>query len=83
MVFMGREPRLNLVLVAQRANAVPISVRSQASRIVTFLQTEPADVRALAERIGREHADEIAQLPELECLDWQAGGAVRRYRVHP
>lgn len=83
MVFMGREPRLNLVLVTQRANAIPVSIRSQASRIVTFLQTEPDDVRALAARIGKEYADEIISLPELECLDWQAGIGVRRYAVHP
>ena len=83
MVFMGREPQLNLVLVTQRANSIPIAIRSQASRIVTFLQTEPDDVRALAARIGREHGDAIAALPELECLDWQAGQGVRRYAVRP
>lgn len=83
MVFMGREPQLNLVLVTQRANSIPIAIRSQASRIVSFLQTEPEDVRALAARIGRDHAEAISTLPELECLDWQAGEGVRRYSVHP
>lgn len=83
MVFMGREPQLNLVLVTQRAHSIPVSIRSQTSRIVTFLQTEPDDVRALAARIGREHIDAIATLPELECLDWQAGEGVRRYAVRP
>jgi len=83
MIFMGREPMLNIVLVTQRANSVPISIRSQASRIVTFLQTEPEDVRALAARIGREYADEIPRLRELECLDWQAGQGVARYSVTP
>lgn len=83
MVFMGREPRLNLVLVTQRANSIPVGIRSQASRIVTFLQTEPADVRAISERIGRDYAEQILALPELECLDWQAGQGVRRYSVHP
>lgn len=83
MVFMGREPQLNLVLVTQRAHSIPVGIRSQASRIVTFLQTEPDDVRALATRIGRDRMDEIASLPELECLDWQAGQGVRRYAVRP
>lgn len=83
MIFMGREPQLNLILVTQRANSVPVGIRSQASRIVTFLQTEPDDVRALAARIGRERAEEIATLRELECLDWQAGQGIKRYSVRP
>lgn len=83
MVFMGREPQLNLVLVTQRANSIPVAIRSQASRIVTFLQTEPDDVRALAARIGRDRMEEIATLPELDCLDWQAGQGIRRYAVRP
>jgi hypothetical protein len=83
LIYMGREPQLNLILVAQRANSFPVGVRSQASRIVTFLQTEPSDVVALAQRIGGEYADEIKSLPLYECLDWQAGQGVRRYGVHP
>ncbi len=84
LVFMGREPQMNLVLVAQRLTSVPPDIRSQASRIVTFLQTEPDDVRALSNRIGdRERADEIRTLPFYTCLDWQAGKGISRYTVHP
>lgn len=82
IIFMGREPQLNLVLVAQRAMSIPIGIRSQASRIVVFGQTEPEDVRVLSERIGRQYRDEIPQLRVLECLDWQ-GGDVDRYSVRP
>lgn len=83
IVMMGREPKLDLVLVSQRAMAIPPDIRSQASRIVTFLQTEIADCKALSQKFGGEWEDEIRNLPELECLDWQAGAGVRRYRIRP
>lgn len=83
LVFMGREPRLNLVLVAQRAHRIPIDIRSQASRIITFSQTEPDDVRALCSRIGREHENAIRALPPLQCLDWKQGEGVATYTVRP
>lgn len=83
LIYMGREPQLNLVLVAQRAIAIPPDIRSQASRIVTFLQTEKADCRALADRFGGDYEDEIRSLQELQCLDWQAGAGVRSYSIKP
>lgn len=83
LIYMGREIGVDLVLVAQRANSIPIGIRSQASRIVSFLQTEPADVTALAQRIGREYAEQILTLARLECVDWQAGAGVRRYFIRP
>lgn len=80
-VFMGREPQLNLVLVAQRASRIPLDIRSQANRIVTFLQNDPADARAIAERIGIDYRDEVSQLPLHTCLDWAVGRGVDRYQV--
>lgn len=82
LVFMGRHQRVSLMFVAQRASKIPIDVRSQASRIISFRQTEPNDVYAITDRIGESCADEIAALPDLHCLDWN-GGAVRRYSVQP
>ena len=82
IIYMGREPQLNLVLVAQRIIAIPPDIRSQASRIVTFLQTEKADCRALADRFGGDYEDEIRALQPLHCLDWQAGNGVRSYAIH-
>lgn len=82
IIYMGREPKLNLVLCAQRMQAIPPDVRSQASRMVSFLQTETNDVRAFEERTGeqglREH---IRRLDYLECVDWEAGHDVRRYSI--
>lgn len=83
IVFMGREVGLDLVLVAQRAMRFPIDIRSQASRIITFAQSEPDDVKALCGRIGKQYAEEIISLPPLTCLDWKQGQGVKRYTVHP
>jgi hypothetical protein len=83
-IFMGSHIGVDRLFVAQRAASVPVDVRSQASRIVTFRQTEPNDVRAICERIGREYAEELPTLPKLECLDWEVeGGTLKRYSVHP
>jgi DNA helicase HerA-like ATPase len=82
LIFMGRHQSVNLVLIAQRAAKIPIDIRSQASRVITFRQTEPDDVAAIAERIGFDARDEIPALPDLHCIDWD-NGAVRRYPVRP
>lgn len=44
IVYRGRHERVSVVLIAQRPSSVHISARSQWNRIVTFRQTEPADV---------------------------------------
>lgn len=79
LVFMGRIQRVSLVLIAQRASKIPMDIRSQASRIITFRQTEPADVSALIDRIG-EDAETIPDLPPLTCIDWEEG-KVSRYSI--
>lgn len=84
LVFMGRHRRVNLVLVAQRATKIPIDIRSQANRIITFKQTEPNDVSALGERMGNNVENEIPSLQKLHCLDLDLGTmALRRYSVAP
>jgi hypothetical protein len=81
-IFLGRHVRLNLLLVAQRASKIPIDIRSQANRVITFCQTEPDDVAAVSERIGRDWREEIPKLPPLTCLDW-SGGTVKKYAIRP
>lgn len=84
LVFMGRHPQVNLICVAQRASSVLVDVRSQAQRIVTFLQTEPNDVKALCDRVGSEYEEEIRSLPKLHCMDFDmTTGTVDRYAVTP
>lgn len=84
MLFMGRHQRADLLLVAQRAASIPIAMRSQVNRIVSFRQDDPDDVDALCERIGREYADTLPELEKLECLDWDRDSRrIRRYMVKP
>lgn len=80
LVFMARERRVHLYLVAQRAASIPIDVRSQASRIVSFRQIEPEDCRAVGEFMGRDIRDELPALPDYWCFDWQ-GGKTSKYSV--
>jgi len=82
LIFMGRHQNVNIVMISQRASKIPIDIRSQASRIISFRQTEPNDVNAITERIGESVYDEIFALPDLHCIDWN-GGNLRRYAVHP
>lgn len=79
LIFMGRIQRVSLVLIAQRAAKIPLDIRSQASRIVTFRQTEPADVDALIDRMGSD-AEGIPELPILNCIDWE-DGRLTRYAI--
>jgi len=66
----GRHTGLALVLVAQRAAQVPASARAQATDVWAFLQDAPADVAALAERIGTQ-AEGVTRLPLGECIEWR------------
>lgn len=61
VIFRGRHRAVNVVLVAQRASSVNINVRSQYSRIVTFNQSERADVQWLEDVSGYD-------LPDLKDL---------------
>lgn len=82
LIFMGRFPGVNLVLVAQRAASIPIDIRSQANRIVTFRQHEADDLSALRSTFGLEQARKLPSFPDLECLDWQ-NGEISRYTATP
>lgn len=73
MVFAGREQRANLILVAQRAASIPIDIRSQANRIVSFMQHEQEDIRALITKIGSSYRWKLPALPQFQCIDWNDG----------
>lgn len=59
-----------LYMVTQRATGVPINVRSQAERVISFKQREPADIKWLAEWCGEEFADKVSKLDEHNYLTW-------------
>lgn len=82
IIFMGRHAQVNLLMLAQRAVAIPLDIRSQATRVITFRQTEPDDADAISEKIGKQYYDRIMALPELTCLDWENGN-VREYPIRP
>lgn len=82
LIFMGRHQAVNLVLIAQRAASIPIDIRSQANRIVTFRQHETDDLSALRSTFGLDNARLLPTLNTLECLDWQ-NGEISRYIVKP
>lgn len=81
IVFMGRTQRVSIVLIAQRASKIPVDIRSQATRFISFRQSEPADVKALIDRFG-ESAEALPMLDKLECLDWNDSKS-SRYRINP
>lgn len=78
-VFLGRHREVSMVLTAQRAQSIPIIVRSQASRIVSFCQQEGRDMNWLYDYFG-SRANEISSLDKLECLD-AVNGDVSRYKI--
>lgn len=71
-ILLGRHRRVSILAIAQRITNIPIILRSQASRIISFRQQEPNDVAALREFLGRD-ALRLPSLPDLHCLDWNKG----------
>lgn len=78
-IFLGGHQWLSIVLVAQRAASIPIELRSQATRFVTFLQTEKNDVRWCEDYLG-DRFEEIRTLEKFECLDCE-NNSVTRYKL--
>jgi hypothetical protein len=69
LVFRGRHNRCSMLVIAQRFMSVPIDIRSQANRIISFNQHEPEDVKYLVETFGKEDAYTIPSLERFCCLD--------------
>ena len=84
LIFAGRHVLVNFIVLAQRATSIPVDIRSQATRFITFRQTEPDDVKACADRIGyaldgdQDIRDVLPALPDLECLDFD-GRQIKKY----
>lgn len=79
IVFLGRHRNVSLLVTAQRAASIPIEMRSQASRIVTFAQTEGDDIGWLRGAFGSQ-IDNVATLQRGQCLDSDAG-EIRCYSI--
>jgi hypothetical protein len=72
IVYRGRHERVSVVLIAQRPSSVHISARSQWNRIISFRQTEPADVNWLESVCG--HPIDPLALGQGEYYDITAWG---------
>lgn len=79
IVFVGRHRSVSLLVTAQRAASIPIALRSQATRIVSFAQHEGDDLKWLKGFYG-DKILELPLLPRLECLD-SSEGEIKRYRI--
>lgn len=79
-IFLGRHRAVNLILMAQRATSIPIDLRSQANRIVSFGQIESDDLAWLGEFFGKERAKKIPDLKPFSCFDYH-DGAVSTYNI--
>jgi len=61
-----------LVLASQSMIDIPAKARRQATRLVSFIQTHPPDVEAVAELTrDKEFALEVSRLRLGECLTWR------------
>jgi hypothetical protein len=82
LTFYGRHREESLIVVAQRAVSIPIDIRSQATRVVTFQQSEGDDLAWIEDRIG-PLVSVLPQLAKWECVDAIDGGRLDRYSIRP
>lgn len=76
LVYRGRHTRTSLVIVSQRATTVHIAARSQWTRLITFAQSESADVKWIQDVTGLDI--EPSDLPRLEYFDVTPHGHERK-----
>lgn len=81
LVFLGRHRNINVVIAAQRAMSIPIDLRSQINRMVSFRQLEGSDIDWLREYFGNK-VYEISELEKLHCFD-SKDGALTKYSISP
>lgn len=81
IVFLGRHRDVSMIVTAQRAASIPIEIRSQAHRVVSFAQHEGDDLKWLRGFFGND-IEKLPSLPPLTCLDSEGTGA-RCYSLKP
>jgi hypothetical protein len=81
IVFLGRHRNASILVTAQRAASVPIDLRSQVSRLVTFQQSEGDDLSWLKPFLGRDIL-ELPYLPVLTCID-ASNAEKNKYAITP
>lgn len=81
LIFLGRHRNVNVVIAAQRAMSIPIDLRSQINRMVSFRQLEGSDIDWLREYFGNR-VYEIPELEKLHCFD-SKDGSITKYSISP
>lgn len=83
-IFYGRHQGVNSYWISQRAASLPIDIRSQVNRVISFRQIESADVDWLAPFFGKKESREyMPRLENLVCLDHIVGTGTTRYSIEP
>lgn len=66
---------VRLVVIAQRPNIVPATVRGNLEELVCFKLVEPLDLKAVAERADKNFAERVKRLPLRRHIEWRATGS--------
>lgn len=82
LCFFGRHRACSLVLIAQRPTYIPIDIRSQANRVISFCQHEGSDMDWLTDFFGKDRMKRLSTLPKFSCFDYH-NGEVREYSIKP
>lgn len=69
IVFAGGHTGVDLYILAQRISSIPISLRSQYTKIITFCQTEPDDLKYFKSVSQDELMQEIPRLQPREYIE--------------
>lgn len=83
IVYRGAHTGTSLVLIAQRPSTVNIAARSQFTRLVSFAQSEVADVRWIEGVTGLGIGGSILRLPPLNYIEVEQGEAVEKTLTFP
>ncbi len=67
LIYRGRHRRVSLAIAAQRPSTVNLVARSQWTRLITFRQTEPNDVRWIEDTTGYDLP--LTDLPPLTYFE--------------
>ena len=70
MVRTGRHRKIDLLWTAQRASEVSRTLTSATDLFIFYSQTEPRDLDAIAERCGREVANQVTGLGLHDSFIW-------------
>ena len=77
LIEYGRHREISLWCATRFAGRLNQILRSQANRIVSFVQIEPAHRKWIEEAIGSELADKLPHLGQYEAIVWRDGFAIR------